>query len=530
MSINEPLTSRPEFSGRSLLRSVWKQKLLWMLTWVAVSGAALFVVRRLPATYQAETLIQVEEPSVSAKYLAVTAGPDPQDRLTTLSQEILSYNHLLGMIQELNLYPNERRTEPADEVVARMRKDLTIRLERGWSRERTSAFRVTYEGRDPKVVAQVANQIASLFIEGDVRTRKVQADGASDLVETEFTKAKERLQKLEQALTGYKVQYSGELPQQEQALTASLGRLQLQLQSVQDSVSRTEQTEILLRHSLNSAQATEAALARIAIAESAARRSAAVVPPPPRPPKKSETLKADFEALRARYSPNHPEIKRLQTEIERLERLEEAERQATASAAASEPDTPPAAVSAAASEPATQGAEILIRERERVEELKSQLGIAAKQLDSLKVERDRILQEIGEHQRRLDKLPLREQQLAALMRDYEISKANYQSLLDKKLAADMAADVERRKPSETFSVVDPARVPHRPIKPNRPLLAGLGSAFGLVLGLLLALANEWRRDVFLGEWELPPQAFVLGRVPRMDPGHFEGEPKTSQAA
>ena len=103
--------------------------------------------------------------------------------------------------------------------------------------------------------------------------------------------------------------------------------------------------------------------------------------------------------------------------------------------------------------------------------------------------------------------------MAGVTRDYEITKANYKALLDKKISATMATDMERRQKSERFTLLDPARVPELPYKPNRPLFYGLGSALGLVIGLAFAVGGELRKDLLLGEWELPRDLVVLGRVP-----------------
>ena len=102
--------------------------------------------------------------------------------------------------------------------------------------------------------------------------------------------------------------------------------------------------------------------------------------------------------------------------------------------------------------------------------------------------------------------------MAALTRDYETSKANYRSLLDKKISAEMASEMEHSQQSERFTIADPARVPAAPVKPKRPLLFGVGSLAGLALGLILGLALELKKNVFLGEWELPPDLAVLGRI------------------
>jgi hypothetical protein len=102
--------------------------------------------------------------------------------------------------------------------------------------------------------------------------------------------------------------------------------------------------------------------------------------------------------------------------------------------------------------------------------------------------------------------------MAALTRDYETERANYKSLLEKKNSADMASEMEHSQQSERFTIADPARVPTVPIRPKRPLTFGMGSLGGLALGLILGLAIELKKDVFLGEWEVPQHLAVLGRV------------------
>jgi uncharacterized protein involved in exopolysaccharide biosynthesis len=116
---------------------------------------------------------------------------------------------------------------------------------------------------------------------------------------------------------------------------------------------------------------------------------------------------------------------------------------------------------------------------------------------------------------RIERLPLREQEINRITRDYEISKGNYQALLAKKLAAEMATDMERRQKSERFTIIDPARPPLRPFARNRRMLYAGGSLVGLALGLGLAFANEFRRNVLLGDWEFPRGTVVLASLPRI---------------
>jgi hypothetical protein len=76
--------------------------------------------------------------------------------------------------------------------------------------------------------------------------------------------------------------------------------------------------------------------------------------------------------------------------------------------------------------------------------------------------------------------------------------------------------MERSQKSERFTVVEPARRPEKPEKPKRPQLAGAGICASLVIAVLAMLALERRNRTVLGEWELPPDTVILGRVPVID--------------
>jgi hypothetical protein len=112
---------------------------------------------------------------------------------------------------------------------------------------------------------------------------------------------------------------------------------------------------------------------------------------------------------------------------------------------------------------------------------------------------------------------VREQEIAKLTRDYDVSRGYYNSLLSKRTEAEMATDLEKRQKAETFRVLDSAKPPTKPFKPKRGLLSMLSAAFGLGLGLAAALSLELKAGVLLGEWELPAGVAVVGRVPHIKP-------------
>jgi succinoglycan biosynthesis transport protein ExoP len=125
--------------------------------------------------------------------------------------------------------------------------------------------------------------------------------------------------------------------------------------------------------------------------------------------------------------------------------------------------------------------------------------------------------QIDFHVSKLARVPIFEQQIAGLMRDYDSLRSHYQSLLDKKLSAQMASELEIRQKGERFVILDPAPVPSRPFGPNRALIGFAGLMMGLIGGVGLAIAIEMMNQTVRSEHEatellgLP----VLAGVPQM---------------
>jgi uncharacterized protein involved in exopolysaccharide biosynthesis len=305
-------------------------------------------------------------------------------------------------------------------------------------------------------------------------------------------------------LSQYKLKWAGELPQQEAALMGALARLQADLQGNQDGVARAQQNKLVLENTLRFSESSLSTIERALSAPASHASAAALGIAVPQSP--SERLRAKLQDLTQRYTDDHPEVR--QTRIELAQALaDEAKSSASTPAAGADKTTPLPA------DPATaQLRAEAERQRERVSSTRTQLQVIEQEIKARNVEREQIRQQIVDYQTRVEKLPIREQQMAALTRDYETSKANYKSLLEKKQSAEMASEMEHSQQSERFTIADPAQVPAAPIKPKRPLLFGMSSLGGLALGLVLGLAIELRKNVFLGEWELPPHLTVLGRV------------------
>ena len=98
----------------------------------------------------------------------------------------------------------------------------------------------------------------------------------------------------------------------------------------------------------------------------------------------------------------------------------------------------------------------------------------------------RLKNQVKNYQQRIERIPKREEELMSLKRDYQNIKETYNSLLNRKLEAEIAVNMEKKQKGEKFRIIDPAVLPHKPYYPDMLKLllivvaAGLGFGCGLI--------------------------------------------------
>lgn len=398
-------------------------------------GAWLYVV--LPRKYEASTLILVQPQEIPSAYVAATVSTGIEERLRTLSQEVMSRSNLENIIMEMDLFREDRsQGVSTDLLVASMRKSIDVSTV-GGSRGQTSSFTITYRGQDPWKVAEVTNRLASFFIESHLRLRARQASETTLFLEKQLGELKVLLQEQEDRVKDYRNSYMGELPEQLTSNISTISGLQVRLESVQASLTEALSARLMLHSQLSQMESEEPG------ATLSQRGQRLLV------------LRSELEEARARYTPEHPSIKTLESQIRELETVKD--------------------------EPGSVDP--------HVAELKSQLKAADLEVANLKADLARLKERIDYYQERVENTPKREQELAALTRDYTITQENYQRLLDRLYEAQRAESMEKRQQGEQFRIVDYAQPPEIPVSPHKFklglvfLFLGLGTGAGLIFVL-----------------------------------------------
>jgi succinoglycan biosynthesis transport protein ExoP len=207
-------------------------------------------------------------------------------------------------------------------------------------------------------------------------------------------------------------------------------------------------------------------------------------------------LRTDLESLQATYTNNHPDIITTKKKIADLEK-KLAEGLGT---------------DKKGGDPVNDQYNFFQRER------KTQLTMLDREISQLRKEDERTRAMIAGYQGRIENTPIRELALTTMIRDFNNSNETYQVLLKKNAEAQQAENLERRQKGEQFRIIDPARVPEKPFKPDIPQSLLIGLALGLGLGLVMTFIREQMDRSFRDAEDLETALGlkVLASIPKIE--------------
>ena len=431
------------------LNAIFRYRLVAVCALVVGAILTVWTVRILPNVYQSTTLIMVEAQDVPQSFVKATVNTRVEERLAALSQEVQSRTRLEAIINDFGLFQEKRaHGASSEEIVEAMRRKIRIQVF-----PQDNAFRISYEGAEPEVVQRVTARLAGLYIDENLRIREQHVSGTTEFLENELEKAKRQLEEQEKQIEVFKQKYMGELPEQRETNMRALEGLRVQLQTVSMALSSATERRAMLDRQVREMSAVRAGTTDT--------NSPSVLDPRAR----LQALEAQLRELRSRYTSEHPDVLATQRQIERLRSDLQGEGPASSSSSA-----------------------VFV-----TPELARAVTEAQLEISRLKAEQEHITKNIEMYQGRVEHGFEREQELQKLTRDYDVTRQRYQSMLDKKLEAQLSQSLERRQKGERFRVLDPASMPETPVRPNRQmlLLVGLVGSLGLALGLPILL---WQLD------------------------------------
>jgi len=426
----------------------------WLLVW----GASWI----LPSMYKSSTEILVQQPTMPESYVASNVTENLQDRLQSITQQILSRTRLLTIIQKLNLYGGPNAPKSDDDKVDAMRKNISVEVAKDGRNNQITSFTVSFSAHDPRTAQKVTSELTELFIDENSKAREEQSQATTHFMEQQLEDARVALAAQEAKVKQFEATHEGALPTQQSSNLQILSGLQGQLQNQQDSLNTAKQQRVYFQTLVEQYKNLHASGRSV---DGAPNELGAVN-------QQLERLRSELTDLRSRYTDSYPDVQKIKAQIAQVEQQKQE-------------------LMAAPKTGSKQGSET---ESGPLLQLQSQLQANQLEIQSRERAIAGLESRIAEYQGRLNAQPGTEQQLLELTRGYEQSKSIYDDLLKKKTQSAMATSMEQLQRGERFAMLDPPSLPFKPSFPNHMKFCGFGLAAGLLLGCLTVFLLEFFDD------------------------------------
>ena len=435
------------------LSAIWsRRKYLALGVLAATLAAALTVALAMPGIYRSTATVLVARPEMTLPNNRTALSGELEARLNRIGEEVLSRSRLEDLLNRYDFYGPHTRDD-MEQSVNRFRRDVKVDMkgiDPVQGRGTTIAFAITVRGRDPKMVADVANELANVYVSENSTIRERRAAEAVQDVKREVDEAQARLDQQDRRTNEFKRRNMGQLPEQVAANLAMLERLNAQL-------------------ALNNHNQVVALERRTAMRPTGDGGGMPASSPEEALEMRLNQLNFDLVRLKRTYSDKYPDVIQTKQEIETVKKqLAELSPSQTKSSSSKTGTT----------SPSTQPID--------------------SQLAALKAEDQRLRQMIAAYQSRVEMAPEREQELQELSRDYRASREIYEVALKRYHEAQAAVDVERRRAREEFQVIETAFPAREPAAPNRGKLALLGVALACAVTAGVVMLAEQLDTSFHG--------------------------------
>lgn len=512
----------------------FKRRKKQMLIPAAIVFAIAIVAAILwPPTYQSNATILIEEQQIPKDLVASTVTSYAAQQIEVIKARIMTVKNIMDMVNKYGLYDeDELRATATSEIVAEFIEDVGIDVisagvidpRTGRATEATIAFTLSYQHSNPEKAMKAANELVSLFLNENLRDRTEKSSSTSSFLRNEAQSLAAELARLEEELAQFKRENEGSLPELYQYNLQVMDRTEREILDASLRIKELEKRKLEI----------ESKLVQLSpYAPTVMPDGQQVLSDYDR----LKALKSQYRQKVAVYSKDHPDVVRLQREIDVLQKelgialspeeyqsqlraerdlLAEMRQKYTADhpkviaqervVALMESEKPdPNAKQPDSAEEADNPAYVL---------LDSQLKSTTVELQVLRDNQRELVKKQKRYEENILKAPEVEKKYIALQRDYDNARAKYQEIKAKQMAAELGQDLEQGRKGERFTLIDPAVMPEEPVRPNRTaiiflgLVLAIGSGVGLVV-VLEAISPAIRgRDALAAITGMQPLAVV----------------------
>jgi uncharacterized protein involved in exopolysaccharide biosynthesis len=463
-----------------------KPALVIALSLLVLGTIAIFV---WPNAYTSTAVILIEDPDIPPGLVPTTVTTFAAKQIQYINQRVMTRSNLVEIIEKFDLFPEERKYLPTLLLVGDVEKDMSIDIidvqqqgAGGQTVTSTIAFRLGFESADPQIARQVANELVSLYLAENVRARTEQTAETSDFMQAEVDRLDAEVKGLEAQISDIKRDNKGSLPELNAFNMQLLNTLTNDISEIDRQIQSIYENRIML----------DAELAKLSPI------STTVTPdgrPISSPEDQLKALQTELSRLQGRYSPDHPDVKRVSRDLaavraqlganidlDQIEaNLAEARLKLAKAEASYTPDSPQVqqarrlveSLAAEAAMPRSRGVGSMEPDNPIYIQVRAQKEMLGSSERSLVTKQAQLRARRADIERKMVQSSDIEKDLSALFRRLNTATFSYQKARDSLVTAKMGQALETQSKGERFALVEPPDLPLLPSSPNRPVLLAL---------------------------------------------------------
>ena len=481
---------------------------VWPTLFIVLAGLALCLY--LPNIYRSETIILIEGQQITESLVPTTVTSYADQRIQATAQQVMSRSKILDLVRKFDLYPEERERLTTDALVKKVQNSIQIKpisAEIKSTRSNTPsfltiAFSLSFEGKEPRRVQQVTNELASFFLARNLEARKDSAKGTAEFLEKQVEQARVELDDLQSQIAAFKEKHLQELPEFMTVNLQNIQRMSNELDNINREALSLEEQATALSNQLATLDPYLGATSRV-LSDS----------------EQLQQLELKRAQLRARYSDAHPSLVALEKEIEILKQqvggqsgLKEKQERLTAlrhelgQLGSRYKEQHPSVVKLKAEireleqeigRTGELGAESAAQENPRAVTNPAYVTMTSERdriqvrIRNLQREKQRLTQERERLYSNLKTMPAVEKRYSELLMDYGDAKNRHTELQQKLNVARIAEGMEEGQLGERFTMIEPPFLPQQPYKPNRLAILLVSAVLALGAGGGMAAFREF---------------------------------------
>ena len=461
--MNEEQNLFQKFEIKDIVRAIFKRKVLFMIGFMAVTPLVFPVILGLPNLFRSKTVILIRDKrNIKILQHQGDLGTPMKERIRTFTSEIKSWNNITRAMDAVGLSDLAQTPLQMEMQVNELRNNLSI--SRSGSTSLTDIITLTFVHREPSTTQRFLNVITTNFIEKSLKDQRVEIFSSINFLKEQIAKYEEQLKESQAKLLAMKREHMFDLPKPS-VTPSTIITLTQKKTDLEFSLEKELQEQKYLADQIAIIEETDGAKQEKSEYE--------VDPVLSELERKLDRLETSLENMEMVYTDQHPDLMETKRMIEATQsKIDERQSQLIEKDIVIENTT----------------LRDLRHKKEKIDLSITILGHRKRQIES----------ELQKAREKLDELPSINDRYAFLVHENKALKRVYYSLLEKLEAAKMTQHIESTEQGITFEVLEPARLPLKPFKPNRWQILLMGMLAGLAVGAGLAFVVEFADHSFRG--------------------------------